>query len=83
MALAAGITPFSHSLGRLRPPIPIFANECCSVGNPQSIEFGLWKKPFADQINVELVPAGDPAVVHDLDRYPYPLPDGRFDAMVV
>lgn len=47
------------------------------------LNLGCGKKHFPDHVNLDLVPAVNPDVVHDLDCYPYPFPDSRFDEIVV
>jgi len=47
------------------------------------LNLGCGRKPFADHINLDVVASVNPDVVHDLDRYPYPFPDSRFEEIAV
>ena len=42
------------------------------------LHLGSGRKYHVDAVNVDLVADTDPDVVHDLDRTPWPFPDGRF-----
>ncbi len=43
------------------------------------LHLGSGRKYHADAVNVDLVSDTNPDVVHDLDRTPWPFPDGRFE----
>jgi SAM-dependent methyltransferase len=47
------------------------------------LNLGCGKKHFLDHVNLDVVPAVNPDVVHDLDQYPYPFPASRFDEIAV
>lgn len=47
------------------------------------LNLGCGKKHFADHINLDVVQAVNPDIVHDLNIYPYPFADSRFDEIVV
>jgi SAM-dependent methyltransferase len=43
-----------------------------------TLHLGAGKKYHPDAVNVDLVASTNPDVVHNLDVFPWPLPDGRF-----
>jgi SAM-dependent methyltransferase len=42
------------------------------------LNLGSGKKQRADAVNVDLVASTEPDLVHDLNQFPWPLPDGHF-----
>jgi SAM-dependent methyltransferase len=52
------------------------------LGNPGDksvLNLGCGKKPIPGAVNLDVTPDTNPDVVHDLNRRPWPFPDGRFD----
>lgn len=43
------------------------------------VNLGSGNKPIQGALNVDISPSTRPDVVHDLNRVPWPLPDGEFD----
>lgn len=48
----------------------------------RKLNLGCGRKHFPDHVNLDLVADVQPDVVHDLNRFPYPFPDRRFDEIV-
>lgn len=45
---------------------------------PTRLNLGCGLKPLRDHVNVDVVAAVNPDVLHDLNQYPYPFADSRF-----
>ena len=58
-------------------------NRLLPVETRTKLNLGCGKKPFADHVNVDVVASVNPDVVHDLDHYPYPFANSRFDEIAV
>lgn len=50
-----------------------------STNHLRKLNLGCGLKPLEDHVNLDLVASVNPDVVHDLDVFPYPFPDDRFD----
>lgn len=47
------------------------------------LNLGCGRKQFPDHVNLDVAAAVKPDVVHDLDQFPYPFPDSRFDEIAI
>lgn len=49
-----------------------------ALGQRDILNLGSGRKPSPEAVNLDLTPDTDPDVIHDLNRHPWPFPDGRF-----
>lgn len=50
-----------------------------TTGHLKKLNLGCGLKPIEDHVNLDVVASVNPDVVHDLNVFPYPFPDNRFD----
>ena len=48
---------------------------------PKHLNLGCGRKKLPDHLNVDQVASVEPDLVHDLDVFPYPLPDNQFESI--
>ena len=51
------------------------------VADRRVLNLGSGRTPKANAVNLDVTPATRPDVVHNLNKYPWPFPDDRFDAV--
>lgn len=54
-------------------------NSALPLEQRTKLNLGCGLKQMPDHVNLDLVASVKPDVVHDLNRFPYPFPDNRFD----